>query len=246
MTEGKPAVAPVRDGDDTERRLGRAFAWGLPAVSVVTAVVVAGLASLGPALLVLASGAMLGTIALLWASLRTLSGDAPLPAGLEAMASHRHVVIRLADDKRRVLRALKDLESEHALGKIDDADYQTISARYREEAKTMMRRLDEDIEPLRAEAERLARDYVEGKGLHVSAPPTAVDPAPTNTPFGAGAPNHRPGEAGAPNHRPGEAGGPNDKPGAKTARLECPACHASNESDAAFCKTCGGALRKKE
>src|SRR5260370_5998949 len=215
MTEGKPAAAPVRGGDDTERLLGRAFAWGLPAVSVVTAVVVAWLASLGPALLVLAAGAMLGTIALLWASLRTLSGDAPWPAGLEAMASHRHAVTRLADDKRRVLRALKDLESEHALGKIDDADYQSRSARYREEAKAMMRRLDEDIEPLRAEAERLAREYVEGKGSRGSSPPTAVDPTATG---------------------PGPA---------RTARLGRPGCGAPNGNHAAFCKNGGGAIRKK-
>ncbi|HEV3193063.1 MAG TPA: zinc ribbon domain-containing protein [Polyangiaceae bacterium] len=238
MTEGKPAAVPVRDGDDTERLLGRAFAWGLPVVSVLTAGVVVWVASLGPALLVLASGAMLGTIALLWASLRTLSGDAPLPAGLEATASHRHVVTRLADDKRRVLRALKDLESEHALGKIDEGDYQTLSSRYREEAKAMMRRLDEDIAPMRDEAERLAREYVEGKGLHVASPATSVDLTPTTapTPFGAGAPNDKPGAAGA----------PNDRPGAKTPRLECPFCNASNEADATFCKSCGGTIRKKE
>src|SRR5260370_11142463 len=112
MTEGKPAAAPVRGGDDTERLLGRAFAWGLPAVSVVTAVVVAWLASLGPALLVLSPDAMLGTIALLWASLRTLSVDEPLPAWLEDMASHRHAVSRLARDMERVLMALRDLRSE--------------------------------------------------------------------------------------------------------------------------------------
>src|SRR5260370_18804083 len=177
MTEGKPAAAPVRGGDDTERLLGRAFAWGLPAVSVVTAVVVAWLASLGPALLVLASGAMVGTIALLWASLRTLSGDAPLPSGLEAMASHRHVVTRIAEDKRRVLRALKDLESEHALGKIDEGDYHVLAERYREEAKAMMRHLDDDIAPLRAEAERLAREYVAGKVRHVSPPIPRAEPS---------------------------------------------------------------------
>ena len=35
-----------------------------------------------------------------------------------------------------MLRALKDLESEHAIGKIDDADYASFVARYRDEAKT--------------------------------------------------------------------------------------------------------------
>jgi len=212
-TEGKGPAASVRDGDETERHLGRALALGLPIASVVGAGVVLWVASIGPALLVLASGAMLGTIALLWASLRTLSGDAPLPSGLDAVASHRHVVTRIAEGKRRVLRALKDLESEHALGKIDDADYQDLAARYREDAKAMMRQLDEDIAPLRPEAEQLARDYVAGKGVNASPPAPAVMPA--TAPF-------------APS----------------TKRLECSTCRASNEGDAAFCKQCGGALRK--
>jgi hypothetical protein len=212
MTEDKAPAAPARDGDETERVLGRALALGLPLLSVVTAAIVIWVTSVGPGLLVLASGAMLGTIALLWASLRTLSGDAPLPSGLEAIASHRHVVTRIAEDKRRVLRALKDLESEHALGKIDEADYQTLAARYREDAKAMMRKLDEDIAPLRAEAEQLAREYLEGKGVSVI--PSADPP--------------HAGEGVA----------------VQTKRVECSACHSSNEWDATFCKHCGGPIRK--
>ena len=50
----------------------------------------------------------------------------------------------LAEQKRRVLRALKDLENEHALGKIDDADYEAIAMQYRDEAKAMMREMDRE------------------------------------------------------------------------------------------------------
>jgi rRNA maturation endonuclease Nob1 len=123
-------------------------------------VVVGVVASVGSALLVLASGALLGTIALLWASVRTLSGDAPLPLELEALAARRHVVDDLSEQKTRVLRALKDLESEHALGKIDDADYGAFVTQFRDEAKTVMRQMDLEVAPLREEAEKIAQEYL--------------------------------------------------------------------------------------
>jgi hypothetical protein len=153
----------AREADEAERSLGRAVSLGLPALCVVAAVVVGLAASLGSALLVLASGALLGTIALLWASVRTLSGDAPLPVDLEAIAARRHSVDDLGEQKTRVLRALKDLETEHALGKIDDADYGAIVTRYRDEAKAVMRQMDLEVAPLREEAERLAHDYLQKK-----------------------------------------------------------------------------------
>ena len=153
----------AREADEAERSLGRAVSLGLPALCVVAAVVVGLVASLGSALLVLASGALLGTIALLWASVRTLSGDAPLPVDLEAIAARRHGVDDLGEQKTRVLRALKDLETEHALGKIDDADYGALATRYRDEAKAVMRQMDLEVAPLREEAERLAQDYLQKK-----------------------------------------------------------------------------------
>ena len=79
-----------------------------------------------------------------------MSGDAPLPADLEALAAQHRDVDALGEQKRRVLRALKDLEGEHALGKIDDADYEVIAMRYREEAKALMREMDRKVAPGRA------------------------------------------------------------------------------------------------
>jgi hypothetical protein len=145
-------------------------------VCLASAVVVAIAVGIGPALLVLAFGALVGTIALLWASLRTLSGDAPLPSGLERAASQSHGATAIAERKRRVLRALKDLESEHAIGKIDDADYDAISGLYREEAKSVMRELDEEVAPSRAAAEKLARDYVAQRGLGTKVAESPVRP----------------------------------------------------------------------
>ncbi|HTB77385.1 MAG TPA: zinc-ribbon domain-containing protein [Polyangiaceae bacterium] len=159
------AVPRTEDGDEAERFLGRIVAMGLPIVCVVAAIAVGFVASVGSALLVLASGALLGTIALLWASVRTLSGDAPLPADLEALAAQHRDVDALAEQKRRVLRALKDLEAERALGKIDEADYEAIAMKYRDEAKALMREMDRNAAPALAEAERIAREYLAAQGL---------------------------------------------------------------------------------
>ena len=97
--------------------------------------------------------------------MRTLSGDAPLPVDLEALAAQHRDVDALGEQKRRVLRALKDLEGERALGKIDDADYEAIAMQYREEAKALMREMDRNVAPALAEAERIAREYLAAQGL---------------------------------------------------------------------------------
>src|SRR5579871_5092163 len=129
MTERKPASHGAGESgadedaaaEATERRLGRFVSIGLPVATLACAIGVGAFASVGSGLLVAAAGTLLGTIAFLWASLRTLSGDAPLPYGLEEGAL-RDEVDALAEQKRRALRALKDLENERALGRIDDAD----------------------------------------------------------------------------------------------------------------------------
>ena len=158
-------AARARQSDDAEDTRPARVAIGLPAVAVVGASVVGSISGVGSGILVLASGALLGTIALLWGSVRTLSGDAPLPQDFEVLMVHRHGVDALAEQKRRVLRALKDVEAEHALGKIDDADYEIFVARYREEAKEVMRAMDLEVAPLREEAERIAREYLAKRGV---------------------------------------------------------------------------------
>jgi len=165
------------EGDAAERTLARVVAIGLPLASLAGAIAASVLAGPGSALLVLASGALLGTIALLWASLRTLSGDAPLPENLDDGSHRPHQADDLLERKRRALRALKDLEGEHALGKIDDDDYETLATRYREEAKEMLRELDRQTGPGRAEAERLAQDYLarRAQGGVNGAPSTRAD-----------------------------------------------------------------------
>lgn len=233
----KVATAPARSSEaapqaqtspeDAERALGRALGYAIPTLTVLASIAMGLVYSIGPAILVLAAGAILSVIAFLWASLRTLSGDAPLDEGLVAVnvAARASSSESPAERKRRVLRALKDLEHEHAIGKLDDADYAQISARYREEAKEILREMDVEIEPLRAKAEDLARAHLKKKGL-LRDEKSALETPP----------------AEEEEEEEAEAAAPPEKP----ARVACPKCETSNEPDAAFCKKCGTALASAE
>jgi hypothetical protein len=169
MAEGRAtprsgaAAEPADSVDESERALGRAVAKGLPVATVVGAIAVGVAFGVGAALLVLAAGALLGTIAFLWASLRTLSGDAALPVEIEALAARGRDTSDLGERVIRAKRAIKDLENEHALGRIDDEDYRELLARYRNEAKDLYRAQDREEAPKRAEAERLVREYLAKK-----------------------------------------------------------------------------------
>lgn len=175
---------PAESGDDAERALARAVSWGLPVLTGVAAVAVGVMGSVGSAILVLAAGTLLGAIALLWGSLRTLSGDAPLPedAPPSALLSDGS---DLGERKIRVLMALKDIENEHDLGKIDDADYDQLVTRYRDEAKQVLRDIDERAQPSREEAEQVASEFLARHGVgRAGAPRVAASPvaAPSGRP----------------------------------------------------------------
>lgn len=167
----KRATSPYRDppppqtdaADDSEARIGEMLAWAVPLATGVGAIAVGVLFSIGPAILVAVGGAILGCVMLLWGSVRTLTGDAPLGPAL-ASASILERASDLHERKRRVLRALKDLEHEHSVGKIDDEDFERLSDQYRNEAKDVLRLIDDDVEPRRDKAESIVRDYLEKQG----------------------------------------------------------------------------------
>jgi hypothetical protein len=215
--ESQPSAAAARAHDDeVERALGRTVTLVLPIASIGIAVAVGALAGVGSALLVIAAGALIGAIGLFWASVRTLSGDAPLTVAFETLSlEQRRGNDELEEEKGRLLRALKDLENEHEIGKINDVDYQAFVARYRDEAKLVMRKMDVEVAPFRAEAERVAREYLAKRGLAGTAGTTGETPDPK--------------VAGV----------------ARDERLTCTGCATSNEPDATFCKQCGSAMRKE-
>jgi hypothetical protein len=218
----------VQNADDAERSLARAVGLGIPVATLVISIGVCIVTSLGPALLVFAAGALLGTITLMWASLRTLGGDAPLPTGLATAALVSRDNRAVAERKRTVLLALKDLEHEREIGKIDEADYQLVSARYRQEAKNILREIDDEAAPNRSRAEQIARAHLKKRGLlsddedESIANRVSIEPAPPTT----------------------KSAPPPPMP--KELRPECTKCQTSNEPDAAFCKKCGTSLVKED
>ena len=166
-----------------------ATAAALPVVAIVAAVVTGVAFGVELSLLVIAGGVLAGVIALLWASVQSLTGESPLTLE-EALTLGAPSAEE--EQKRAVLRALKDLEFERSVGKISEEDYADLSARYRAEAKRLMQLLDEGAQADRERAEkalqeRLAKaasvssrdaepaDASEGSGAHDQVEPEASD-----------------------------------------------------------------------
>jgi len=139
-----------------DRVAGAAPVWA-PALVVSIAVLVGVSLGLGPALLVVAAGMLVAAISAFWSSLGRLTGESPLTleeaVGLGAPSPEE-------ERKRSILRALKDLDYERSVGKISDHDYHELSARYREEAKRLIERVDESLTPERQKAEKLLAERV--------------------------------------------------------------------------------------
>lgn len=150
--------------------LGAALAAG----TVVCALIVGLAAGVASALLVFVTGALLGAILLVWHSLRTLAGDADVDLALDAVPTGTSSL--LTEEKTRALRALKDLEAEHAIGKIDDADYAALDAEYRARAKEVIREIDDELAPYREKAEAIVRAHLEKRSVASAA--ASKDEAP--------------------------------------------------------------------
>lgn len=244
-----PAPAPAAPKLD-EATIGRAIAIGLPIVTVLLAAAVGVMLHLGAAILVLASGVLLGAISLFWGSLRVLSGEAPLSAALAEVEAQREGRSPLEGRRDMLLRALKDLENERAIGKLEDADFTEVSERYRAELRDVLRDLDGEVSPYLDAAERAIRKRLEEAGLVESAyrGRAAVGEEADDAPEAA-APAERADEAPRPDDAPDDAPSSPEAPpedddddDARAARATCDACGTSNEPDASFCKKCGAKM----
>jgi hypothetical protein len=103
----------------------------------------------------LAAMALFGAIGFFWRSMHGLTESAPL--SLEEALS-LGAPSREEERKQSVLRILKDLEYERAVGKIAEADFQELSQRYRAEAALLLSSLDQELGPARERAEALLRE----------------------------------------------------------------------------------------
>jgi hypothetical protein len=134
----------------------------VPVLWLVAAVVAGFLWGVQLVLLVLAAGAITLVIVLMWASVQSLTGGTPL--GFEE-ALGMGAPSKVEEEKRSVLRALKDLEYERSVGKISPEDYAELLAKYRAEAKRLIQSVDDALGPAREEVEKALEQRLERAGL---------------------------------------------------------------------------------
>lgn len=145
----------------------------------------------------------------------------------------------LRDEKRRLLRAIKELEFDFGMGKLSQADHDAVIATYRLRAIEVMRALEggsslhPELARLLAERERGAAPAPTVAEGPVAASPIAATVAATLAPVQGSTP----AESGT----GPAASGPFDQ----TTRI-CGVCGGTNDADARFCKLCGAAMRKAE
>ncbi|MBI3048274.1 MAG: zinc ribbon domain-containing protein, partial [Acidobacteria bacterium] len=121
----------------------------------------------------------------------------------------------LEREKTLVLRAIKDLEFDHAMGKTSDKDFAEMSARLRVRAAGLIGQLDTGA----GYREQIEQEIEKRVGR-------------TTTP-------HRASAVGTPTE--GSPGAP-DKARATSSANTCAACSTVNDADARFCKQCGAVL----
>jgi hypothetical protein len=227
-----------RRDDELEQQITRYAKIGLPVLVVVGALFAGILVDVSTAILVLASGALLGVIATFWASLRTLLGETPL-SGADAYAIGAPPRAE-EEQKRAVIRALKDLEFEHDVGKISDEDYHALVTKYRAEAKRLLRALDEDAAPRRERAEALVMRRLRQEGLledETAEDDDAKDEAPASEPDVEAPPAKA--RAEAPRKKKGKKAKKDAPSPAGAEGRACASCSTVNDVDAVFCKKCG-------
>ena len=232
-------AAELERANQSERRASL-VRFGLVGITVIGTVATGVFYDPGTGILVLAGGILLAVIGILWASVRTLSGDAPITLE-EAVALGAPTAAE--EQKRAVLQALKDLEYERSMGKIVDADYQELLARYRSEAKRLLRAVDENLAPLRKKAEAYVAEQL--AQLPQGTPPSPKAPATASASTAAASASASATAASPASPAPVSESTPavaDALPVAAPNSLPCPSCQTSNDVDALFCKKCGTKL----
>ncbi|WP_437755008.1 hypothetical protein [Sorangium sp. So ce1389] len=236
-----------------ERQIVHYARFGVPLATLVGAGAAGLVAGPPAAILVLAGGALVAVIAIFWASLRVLLGETPL-SGADAYALGAPRTEE--EQKQSVLRALKDLEFERSVGKISDEDYAELVAKYRAEAKRLLRLLDADAQPRREQVAALVARHLRRAGLQddggAHGAPEQGEEDAASEPEDAAA-EARPAKrkrararrleeqerdaAPADGERDDAAAAAEDREQARTST--CAVCGTLNDEDAVFCKKCG-------
>jgi len=168
-----------------------------------------------PASIILLSLIIFGAAAVGAAAWRTFSPLSGLeePAGPQIFGGRTRAA--LEREKSLVLRSIKDLEFDHAMGKVSDKDFAEMSARLRARAAGLIRQLDAGTsyrQAIEAEIEKRV-------GKTAPAPAVVMPAAAAVTPAAAAPAAPAPADAARP-------------------KL-CLSCCTPNDPDARFCKGCG-------
>jgi zinc-ribbon domain len=125
----------------------------------------------------------------------------------------------LEREKTLVLKAIKELEFDRAMGKVSEADWRDMTSRLRGRALRLIRQLDEGSAAYREliERELNARRQAAGLAVVPQAPPAVPGPGGASPPAAHGETANAP--VGS-----------------------CGRCGTANDQDARFCKKCGAGL----
>lgn len=225
---------------------------------ITTLVIAAGVfVDVSTAILVLAGCVLVLVIASFWASLRTLLGETPL-SGADAYAIGAPPRAE-EEQKRAVIRALKDLEFERSVGKISEEDYRALVAKYRAEAKRLLQAIDQNAAPGRERAEVLVQKRLKQLGLldgeqHETdevedgeAKGEAAEAEDVTEAKAAPAPaKEEVAEAPRKAKKKKKAKKPAPTSDEAVAERACDACGTMNDEDALFCKKCGARMDAPE
>jgi len=185
-----------------------------------------------PAGIILLSFVIFGAAAVgiaAWRMFSPLAG-ADAPAGPQIFGGRTRAA--LEREKTLVLRSIKDLEFDHAMGKLSDDDFAEMGARLRGRAAGLLRQLDAGSGYREAIQMEIDKRLGKSKGAARSKPDTVGRAlSPLGVARGEGAPTGPPAVGEPDKVRPTEQGTPATK--------MCLSCCTVNDVDARFCKGCG-------
>jgi hypothetical protein len=145
----------------------------------------------------------------------------------------------LEREKNLLLRSIKELEFDHAMGKVGEADFEEMLARLRSRAVRLLQQLDSTESGYRALIEReLAKRLGRAGGSTKVEPYQSVEPdvEPPSVGRDFSRADVEPLSVGRDFSRA-------DNPSrAATPSAACPSCDTVNDDDARFCKSCGSKL----
>jgi len=197
--------------------------------------------------LAVASAALVYALGQLYAMVRALSQPDRVAQVGQAAGSFTQAELR--DEKRRLLRAIKELEFDFGMGKLSKGDHDAVIATYRLRAIEVMRAL-EGGSSLHPELARLLAER-EAAARAAAAPAPAAASTPAATPAAAPVTVEPAAKIELPRlESPSLTGEPIPGPAAsgpfdQTTRI-CGSCGGTNDADARFCKLCGAAMKKAE